>query len=71
MDRDRLDDQLETLQSELAFQGDALERLSDAFAAQQRTLLELERRVRLLASRLEELRARLPAEGPEPPPPHY
>lgn len=63
---------LETLQTELAFQGDALHALDRAYAEQQQALLELKKQVSLLAARVRALDERVPAsDGEEPPPPHY
>jgi SlyX protein len=63
---------LEALQTELAFQGDALHALDRAYAEQQQALLELKKQVSLLAARVRALDERVPAsDGEEPPPPHY
>lgn len=63
---------LEALQTELAFQGDALHALDRAYAEQQQALLELRKQVSLLAARVRALDERVPAgDGEEPPPPHY
>jgi SlyX protein len=63
---------LEALETELAFQGDALHALDRAYAEQQQALLELKKQVSLLAVRVRALDDRVPAsDGEEPPPPHY
>jgi SlyX protein len=69
---ERLQAALEALQTELAFQGDALHALDRAYAEQQQALLELKKQVSLLAARVRALDDRVPAgDGEEPPPPHY
>ncbi|HKK22661.1 MAG TPA: SlyX family protein [Pseudohaliea sp.] len=69
---DQLQAALEALQTELAFQGDALQALDRAYGEQQQTILELRKQVTLLATRLRALDERVPGgEGDEPPPPHY
>jgi SlyX protein len=75
-DREKTEDNgqaaLEALQTELAFQEDALHALDQAYAEQQQALLELRKQVSLLAARVRALDERVPAEdGEEPPPPHY
>ena len=64
---------LEALQTELAFQGDALHALDRAYAEQQQALLEMKKQIRLLAARVRALDERAPGgdDGDEPPPPHY
>ena len=64
---------LEALQTELAFQGDALHALDRAYAEQQQALLEMKKQIRLLAARVRALDERAPGgdDGEEPPPPHY
>jgi len=69
---ERLQAALDALQTELAFQGDALHALDRAYAEQQQALLELKKQVGLLAARVRALDDRVPAgDGEEPPPPHY
>jgi SlyX protein len=64
---------LEALQTELAFQGDALHALDRAYAEQQQALLEMKKQISLLAARVRALDERAPGgdDGDEPPPPHY
>ena len=64
------DEHIETLQTKLAFQEDAVQQLSDALVAQQARIDRLEVH---LAQLVEELRANSEAgeDAPEPPPPHY
>ncbi|MHA7815298.1 MAG: SlyX family protein [Pseudohaliea sp.] len=69
---EKLQAALEALQTELAFQGDTLHALDQAYAEQQQALLELKKQVSLLAARVRALDERVPAgDGDEPPPPHY
>jgi SlyX protein len=65
------DQRIEVLESELAFQGETLRALNDAFAVQQQELLALHQQLGALACRLRELGERLEEDAPEPPPPHY
>ena len=71
----RLQAALDALQTELAFQGDALQALDRAYGEQQQTILELRKQLSLLAARLRALDERVPGgdgdgDGDEPPP-HY
>jgi uncharacterized coiled-coil protein SlyX len=66
---------MEALQSEIAFQGQSLQELNDALAAQQDDILLLKRQLALLSGQIRALRhlAEDPADGSDndPPPPHY
>lgn len=69
-------ERLATVEAEVAFQGDTLRELGDAFAAQQLDILTLQRQVQLLGEQLAALRADVSRAKPdggddEPPPPHY
>jgi SlyX protein len=68
------DDRLAAVESRLAFLDDAVDRLSDVVARQDRELVELGRQVRAMADRLRDLGEFVSAEamgtGHEPPP-HY
>ena len=61
---------LETLETKLAFQEEALQQLSDVLVAQQARVDRLEARVALLTEQLRERVDDTP-EPDEPPPPHY
>lgn len=65
---------LETLETEVSFQGDTLQSLNAALVEQQRQLSELHREMRLMREALASLRRQV-GSGPdapdEPPPPHY
>ena len=63
------DSRLETLETKLAFQEEALQQLSDVLVAQQGRIDRLEARLVLLTEQLRE-RAEQNAE-PDEPPPHY
>ncbi len=65
--------QLEELQSQMAFQEDTVAALNEALAAQQQEILTLQRQLALLKQRLDEQALQI-ADGPaesEPKPPHY
>lgn len=67
-----LEARIQKLEERAAFQDDALQKLDDAMANQQRQLLDLQRRVRLLAEQLRKVEQLLPPEASElDPPPHY
>ncbi|MFT4768688.1 MAG: SlyX protein [Glaciecola sp.] len=53
---DQTSAEIATLQAEIAFQGDSVQRLNDALAAQQQDLLMLQRQVALLGEQLRGLR---------------
>jgi SlyX protein len=61
---------LETIETKLAFQEDALQQLSDVLIAQQERIDQLEARIELLA---EQLLTQAVERGdvPDDPPPHY
>ena len=63
-------ERLDTVESKLAFQEDALQQLSDALLAQQGRIDRLEAALRKLAGELQGLRDGA-ADQPDPPPPHY
>lgn len=66
------DDRISALESRVAFQEDALDKLSDVLAQQDRTILNLEKMVRLLHEQIKKLDdASQSFSGNEPPPPHY
>ncbi|WP_414981998.1 SlyX family protein [Congregibacter sp.] len=56
MNDDQTSAEIATLQAEIAFQGDSVQRLNDALAAQQQDLLMLQRQVALLGEQLRGLR---------------
>lgn len=61
---------LETLETKVAFQEDALQQLSDALVAQQARIDRLEARLAMLAEQLER-QAEAGGSLGEEPPPHY
>lgn len=74
-DRDTLEQQVVDLQSQLAFQEDAISSLDAALARQQQEILVLQKQLEMLRQRQQELAA-LDEAGPDraPPmekPPHY
>ncbi|WOJ94335.1 SlyX family protein [Congregibacter variabilis] len=56
MNDDRTSAEIATLQAEIAFQGDSVQRLNDALASQQQDILMLQRQVALLGEQLRALR---------------
>ncbi|MBN1238415.1 MAG: SlyX family protein [Gammaproteobacteria bacterium] len=64
------DSRLETIESKLSFQDDALQQLGEALVAQQSRIDRLEASIRSLAEQLRALKDTAP-DAPEPPPPHY
>lgn len=66
-------DQLDDLQSQLAFQDDTLQALQEALVDQQQLVLRLQRQLLALEQRLSEgsLFDQLPADAPPEVPPHY
>ena len=71
---DPLLSQLEEVQSQLAFQEDALQSLNEALAQQQQEILLLRRQLELLKQRQDEVgvtQGGSEADGGEEKPPHY
>jgi SlyX protein len=70
-----MEDRIMRLEELVALQDRTIEKLGEEVAAQQRELMEMERRVRLLGERVRSLGQAGPAPedggGDEPPPPHY
>ncbi|WP_462325448.1 SlyX family protein [Desulfoplanes sp.] len=66
-----MDEQLEQLQTQLAYQDRTIEKLNQALIAQQCQIDEMERQIRFLAEKLRDVRVVEQSNGPEPPPPHY
>lgn len=56
MNDDQASAEIATLQAELAFQGDSVQRLNDALAKQQQDILMLQRQVALLGEQFRALR---------------
>lgn len=66
-----MEDAIIKLQEIVSHQQEELARLSEELYIQQREIAELRLLCRNLKTRLEQAEAALPAQGPEPPPPHY
>ena len=68
-----LQQQVEELQSQLAFQEDTVSALNTALAAQQKEILTLQRQLALLKQRLDEQASQIGDAGPDADekPPHY
>ena len=72
MSEDKNSLRIEDLEMRVAFQEDALDKLSDVIAQQDKTILELRRAVQLLNEQIRKMDAQPGATGgEEPPPPHY
>lgn len=74
MKKKELQNQLEDLQSQVAFQDDALQALQAALATQQQDLLTLQRQLALLKQRQDEQARQAEADSAAPAhqaPPHY
>lgn len=65
------EDRFEALESKAAFQEDLIQQLDDAVIAQQRQISELQHQLKMLRSEFRSLENQMPADAPEPPPPHY
>ncbi len=61
---------IDELESRVAFQEETIAKLDEALAGQQQQLLDVQRALSMLTSRLAEVEADQD-DGPEPPPPHY
>jgi SlyX protein len=71
---DRLKEQVEELQSQMAFQEDTVQALNDAIGHQQREMLTMRRQLELLKQRQEEQAAVPDGDAPtihDEKPPHY
>jgi SlyX protein len=68
-----MEKRLETLETQLAFQDDIIQKLDDALASQQKQLLDMQRQIELLMDQIKLMEKIGPdtPEGPEAPPPHY
>ncbi|MGX9366593.1 SlyX family protein [Desulfoplanes sp. PS50] len=66
-----MDEQLEKLQAEMAFQERTIEKLNQALISQQCQIDEMGRQIRFLAEKLREERLVEHTNEPDPPPPHY
>jgi SlyX protein len=66
-----VEEQLEKLQADMAFQERAIEKLNQALISQQCQIDEMERQIRILVEKLRDGRVVEQSNEPEPPPPHY
>lgn len=71
MTSDKLTEQLEQMQSQLAFQDDTLHALNDVVAAQDLDIQQLNRKVELLIGQLQGLSEAANEIKPDERPPHY
>ena len=66
-----LEERVTDLESQLAFQDDALQSLSDVLATQQRAVERLQLQMTALLKRQEEMAGQFETFEEEAPPPHY
>ena len=66
-----LEDRVTDLESQLAFQDDTLQALSDVLAVQQRAVERLQLQMAALLKRQEEMAGQFETFEEEAPPPHY
>lgn len=66
-----LEDRVTDLESQLAFQDDTIQSLSDVLAAQQRVVERLQLQMTALLKRQEEMAGQFESVEEEAPPPHY
>lgn len=68
----KLEQNIEALESRNAFQDDVIEQLNQEITIHQSELAELRAQITMIAARLKENQGNLPGkEQVEPPPPHY
>lgn len=63
-----INESLEALETQLAFQEHLIQKLDDALGSQQQQLLDMQRQIELL---MEQIKMMEKPESPESPPPHY
>ncbi|OYQ07800.1 hypothetical protein B7L09_24440 [Pseudomonas mandelii] len=66
-----LEDRVTDLESQLAFQDDTIQSLSDVLATQQRAVERLQLQMAALLKRQEEMGGQFESSEEEAPPPHY
>ncbi len=67
-----MEKRLEDMETRIAFQERAIEKLGEALVAQQCQLDEIQQSIRILAEKWRDMATNDQHEdGPEPPPPHY
>ncbi len=67
---DKLQALIDTLETKVAFQDEALQKLDDALISQQQQITQLERKYSVLMDQMQKIESSIP-EAPEEPPPHY
>ena len=67
---EKLSEQIETLETRIAFQDDLVQKLDEALVNQQRQLMELQGQLTMLIQQVQNIEHALP-EVPDGPPPHY
>jgi SlyX protein len=69
---EQLNDRVDNLESQVAFQEDTIEQLNDALSQQQLMLDKMNQQIRLMAERLKQVQpSNIASEAEETPPPHY
>ena len=65
-----MENRLEVIETQLAFQDHVIQKLDDALGSQQQQLLDMQRQIELLMDQIK-MMEKLGPEAPESPPPHY
>lgn len=66
-----MDERLENLETQMAFQERTIEKLNQALISQQCQIDDMELQIRILVEKLRDVRVVEQSTEPEPPPPHY
>ena len=66
-----MDERLENLETQIAFQERTIEKLNQALISQQCQIDDMELQIRILVEKLRDVRVVEQSTEPEPPPPHY
>lgn len=66
-----MDERLENLENQIAFQERTIEKLNQALISQQCQIDDMELQIRILVEKLRDVRVVEQSTEPEPPPPHY
>ena len=66
-----MDERLENLETQMAFQERTIEKLNQVLISQQCQIDDMELQIRILVEKLRDVRVVEQSTEPEPPPPHY
>ncbi len=66
-----MDERLENLETQIAFQERTIEKLNQVLISQQCQIDDMELQIRILVEKLRDVRVVEQSTEPEPPPPHY